>query len=154
MRRCAQLRRNSVSRSETIVGEYIELPDPIPVVREWLVSHPVVGPLVTGCHTVLPPDVVWPAIRLTRVGGTPSVPFRVDDAHFQLDVFAGTEADAGALGVKVRAAMWEMCGWSHSTAHVLHVDELTGPRSVPDDSRTPPTPRVLMTFAVALRPIP
>ena len=111
-----------------------------------------------------PKDTSKPWIRINRVGGTRSLsaPVRLARADLQVDAFAPPapstqtfNGDVGAmqLALLVEAHLFDAIGFATDDGAVAYVTEATGPRSQPDTSRTPPTPRAVFVVAVTVRPI-
>lgn len=117
--------------------------------------------------TVSPADTSTPWIRLHRIGGVRSVsaPMRLAVANVQVDCFApplpplppyplfSGDPGAMALALVAEAALFASAGFANAAGIIAYVSEFQGPQSVPDTSRTPPTPRVLLTLALTVRPI-
>lgn len=99
----------------------------------------------------IPNAPTWPLLRVTRIGGTASVPRRLDAARLQLEAWASTKGAATTLARTAQAAMWEARG-THAGAVISGVDDSLGLQWIPDDSSSPPRPRVLWSQILYLHP--
>lgn len=139
-------------------------PDAVRVTRDWLTSIPELETLVHDRITTRAPALpVFPYITLQQIGGIPRERRRLHRARIQISSWAdfdttvaAVQADelASLVGRTVWAAVHAMEGYRHSTAVVTAVDDELGPQSMPDTSRTPPTPRFIAGIVVFLHPVP
>lgn len=144
---------------------YVVMPDAVILARGVLLASTalttVVGERVV---TSSPPDVSTPWVRLHQIGGarSASAPMHLATRSLQVDAFVPPTApnsglysgDSGAMALALlaEAALFDAAGYSTSVGTIAYVTETQGPFSLPDTSRTPPTPRVLFTLAITLRP--
>lgn len=134
------------------------LPDAVSLLRSCLLDCTDVTDIVDQRISVQSPaDVSSPWVRITRVGGPRSktAPMRIDVPNVQFDCFAPPDAgDVGAMTLArtVSACLFSAANYSDGEGVIAYVTELLGPKSQPDTSRTPPTPRVHFTLAITTRP--
>jgi hypothetical protein len=135
------------------------LPDVVSLVRSCLLESTDVTDLVgQRVATSSPADTSEPWIRLQRIGGpiSKTAPQRIDYPNVQIDCFAPPEPSgelaAMTLARTVRACMFAAAGYTDGEGIIAYVTEPLGPKSQPDTSRTPPTPRVHFTLAITTRP--
>lgn len=128
------------------------MPDAEALVVSYLKSHAALTAIVPAANIATALNTGFPAITITRVGGTPPVPVRLDRATIDISVWGATKAQASAGIRTVCAAMLDMPGLITTTAVVAAVFYVLGPRWLPDDSREPTVPRYLASFAVLARP--
>ena len=145
---------------------YVVMPDVVILAAAVLLADEAVSEIVgTRIASMSPQDVSTPWIRLHRVGGPRSAtaPMRLVTATLQVDAFAPASTpantdlisgDPGAmhLALLAEAALFAAQGFSNNAGVICHVSETQGPQSLPDTSRTPPTPRALFVLALTLRP--
>lgn len=93
-------------------------PDAEAVVVEYL--QMMVGEVNGRVSTKIDPEPIYPLVRLTRVGGTPPVPKRLDRAEIELSVWGNTDKEAWQVAAKALAAMIYMEGYT-SVAHKAFV---------------------------------
>jgi hypothetical protein len=146
------------------------MPDAVLLARGILVADEAVNDAVgTRISTVSPGDTTSAWIRLHQIGGplSESVPQRLATRNIQVDCFAPAtdpsnanliSGDAGAMALALMAesALCDISarGFASNVGVVVRIVEMQGPQSLPDTSRTPPTPRVLFTIAITVHPIP
>ncbi len=134
------------------------LPDVVTLVRNYLLQCVDITAIVDQrIATSSPADTSSPWVRLTRIGGpiSKTAPQWIDYPNVQIDCFAppdGGDLAAMTLARTVRACMFAAANYSDGEGVIAYVTEPLGPRSQPDTSRTPPTPRVHMTLAITTRP--
>lgn len=132
------------------------LPDTERLVRSYLAQVTDITALVgTNISTEQPgtPPAAW--ITFTRLGGPAlaQLPEAMDIARFQFDAWASDKATASTIARTLRAAL------RASTNYILPTVGTLGGCSIitdiawqPDTSRTPPTPRYVLTVDVYARP--
>lgn len=134
------------------------LPDAVALAINCLLACDDVTDIVGDrVSTQSPSDVSSPWVRVTRVGGaiSPTAPQRIDYPNIQIDCFAPPDdGDLGAMTLArtVRACFFNAANFSDGQGVIGRVKEPLGPKSQPDTSRTPPTPRVHLTLAITTRP--
>lgn len=137
------------------------LPSAVNLVRSCLLECTEVTDLVgQRVATSSPADVSSPWIRITRIGGPVSktAPQRIDYPSIQVDCFAPPEgANGGDLGADTlartaRACLLNAANYTDGEGVMGRITEPLGPKSQPDTSRTPPTPRVHFTLSITTRP--
>lgn len=135
------------------------LPDVISLVRSCLLACTDVTDIVGQRVSVASPqDTGTPWVRITRVGGPISrtAPQRLDNPSVQFDCFAPPgegDIEAMTLARTVRACMFNAANYTDGEGVIAYVTEPLGPRSQPDTSRTPPTPRVHLTLSIITHPV-
>lgn len=102
----------------------------------------------------LPEAKMWPAIRVTRWGGSPKVahPFVLDRALVQVDVWATRKQAAWDLSSRVQESLTS----DFPGVHALGVVTLVEPGQFsyrPDDVFDPPIPRYVLDFTIYARPL-
>ena len=93
-------------------------------------------------------------VVVTRIGGTPSIAYRVDNPRLDVDCYAASKAAAHDLAQIVSAQLHDLPEGDHSAlgAVVSHVRDDVGLQFLPDpDTRAP---RYLFTVALAVHPLP
>jgi hypothetical protein len=107
-------------------------------------------------YTVLPNNIDFPLLLITRMGGVHEVvippPLWVEEAILQFDSYADTKSLARLLMDTVRSALVAMIGKVTADAVILNVL----PGSVfwlPDDSYAPVKPRYIVDCTVTYRPV-
>lgn len=129
-------------------------PDAEAVVVAWLADHAAVAAIVGDrIATELDADPTFPCLRVTRTGGLPAVPRRLDSASIYVEAFgAPDEGSAGSslLARTTRAALRDVEGQTVDGAVVTAVDDETGLLNLPDDTRDPTIPRHAFTVSVCL----
>jgi hypothetical protein len=119
---------------------------------EWLKAHPaVVAEVGQRVWTSLPKEPSFPALRLFRVGGAPTIEQHLDVARIQVESFALSKYDARFVAATAQAALHVMVG-VHDQGVVTAVEDAIGPIWAPD----PPTnrPRYHFDVFVYLHPSP
>ena len=131
------------------------LADPIPAIREWLMSDPAIAAMAIGgvVHRT-PEPLVLPLVRITRIGGG-GHRFGLqgwDSIRLQVDTFADwqNEPQAMALHNLVRNRLLALCEASFSFGGVQLgcPQENSGPSQTWDESRTAPAAWVRSDWAV------
>jgi hypothetical protein len=93
-------------------------------------------------------------VVITRIGGVPSIAYRVDNPRLDVDCYAADKAAAHDLAQLVRARLHELPTGDHTAfgAVVAHVRDDVGLQFLPDpDTRAP---RYLFSVALAVHPSP
>jgi len=93
-------------------------------------------------------------VVVTRIGGLPSIAYRVDNPRLDVDCYAADKAAAHDLAQFVRARLHELPTGDHTAfgAVVSHVRDDVGLQFLPDpDTRAP---RYLFSVALAVHPSP
>lgn len=87
-------------------------------------------------------------VVVTRIGGVPSLPFRIDNPRLDVDCYADSKEAAHDLAQQARVALHELPNGDHTAlgAVVSHVTDDTGLQWLPD----PDTSAARYTFAVRL----
>lgn len=150
------------------VAPYVVMPDVILLALSVLNAdenvQDALGDLSGRVGTYSPEDASTAWIRLHRIGGVRSLtaPMRLVDATIQVDCFAPAsvpngpliqgDPGAAALALYAEAALFASAGYSNAAGVIAYVRETQGIQSLPDTSRTPPTPRCLFTVAITARP--
>lgn len=119
---------------------------------EWLKSHPAVDAEVgQRVWTSFPKQPTFPAIRLFRVGGTPTIEQHLDVARIQVEAFATSKYDARLVAATAQAALHVMPG-VYAEGVVTCVEDALGLVWAPD----PPTnrPRYHFDVFVYIHPTP
>jgi hypothetical protein len=117
------------------------------VVTTYLRNQPDVFALVgTQVSTELPASPVFPLLRVSRIGGTPAVPRRLDAAHLQIEAWATTKATARNVAATAHAALWAAGNATNNGAVITGVDDTLGLSWLPD----PVTGRPRYIFGVAV----
>lgn len=146
---------------------YAVMPDAVLLARGVLVADTAVSEAVgVRVVTVSPQDTSTAWIRLHALGGPRSLtaPQRLADRYIQVDCFAPAnspngpliQGDAGAMALALlaEAALFASAGFASSVGVIAYVKEQQGIQSLPDSSRTPPTPRCLFTLSFTVHPLP
>jgi hypothetical protein len=122
------------------------LPDAVRIVVDHLeaAALPLIGARVYGFD--LPANPTFPAVRVSRFGGTNVVNQRLDGARVQIEVLGGTDEQAWDATASVRAELWDMEGTTGATGTVTGIEELSGPAWLPD----PRTERARWTWDIRL----
>jgi len=145
----------------------VVMPDAVLLARGVLVADPAVSEAINDrVVTVSPQDTSTAWVRLHALGGARSLsaPQRLADRSIQVDCFAPASSPSGplisgdsgamALALLAEAALFASAGFCNSAGVIVYVRELQGPQSLPDSSRVPPTPRVLLTVVLTVHPLP
>lgn len=122
------------------------------LVAGHLRSVPEVVALVGArVYTAIPPEPVFPLVRLTRIGGTPAVPAHLDRARLQIEAWGTSKAQARDLAETVHAALYDMPG-QYPAGMVTAVEDDLGLTWQPD----PDTDRDRYLFGVTVytHPLP
>jgi hypothetical protein len=93
-------------------------------------------------------------VVVTRIGGVPSIAYRVDNPRLDVDCYGPDKAAAHDLAQLARARLHELPTGDHTAlgAVVAHVRDDVGLQFIPDpDTRAP---RYLFTVALAVHPSP
>lgn len=108
----------------------------------------------TRVYTALPKDPVFPAVRITRIGGVPvtSLPLWLDSANVQVDVFGGAKATTQEIAETIRWLCSERMLGLHDEGVVTKV-RAGALRWLPDDTYTPAKNRFLIDMTVFTRPL-
>lgn len=129
------------------------MPDAEAVVIAFLKAHAgLVAAIPAANISTAVNTAIWPVLTIARVGGTPTVAVRLDNATIDVSVWGATKTQASIVMRTACAAMLDMAGHVAASAVVTGVFYVLGPRWLPDDGRTPTIPRYLASFAVLIRP--
>jgi hypothetical protein len=132
------------------------LPDTERLVRSYLVQVSELTTLVgTNISTEQPGNVASAWITFARFGGPAlgSLPEAMDVARFQFDAWATDKATANTIARTLRAALRASTNYRLATVGTLGgCSIVTDLAWQPDTSRTPPTPRYVLTVDVYARP--
>lgn len=131
------------------------LPDTERLVRAYLVQVPELTALVgTNISTEQPGNTPAAWVTFTRLGGPSlaSLPEAMDIARFQFDAWASDKATASTIARTLRAALRASTNYTLATVGTLGgCSIVTDVAWMPDTSRTPPTPRYVLTVDVYAR---
>ena len=131
------------------------LPDAVLVTRAYLLTVSELTALVgTRIATRSHSTPAYPYVRLQRIGGTAAVRNRLDAARLQAEAYGADEASASTTARTLLAALLAMEGYTTASVTVTGVEEELGPQWLPDDVRTPATPRFVLGVSVYLHPLP
>lgn len=99
-------------------------------------------------YGAIPAEPAWPLIRVTRVGGSPVVPRRLDRARIQVEAFGNDKADARDAADAARLALMgaEATSFPDLNAYVTAVDDDLGLQWLPDSDTK--RPRYLFVLGV------
>lgn len=132
------------------------LPDTERLVRAYLVQVTEITALVgTNVSTEQPGTTPASWITFTRLGGPslPALPEAMDVARFQFDAWATSKATASTIARTLRAALRASTNYTLATVGTLGgCSIVTDIAWTPDTSRTPPTPRYVLTVDIYARP--
>jgi hypothetical protein len=138
------------------------LPDPLKLCRDYLASSATVTAIVGTRIRVNATDPTWPSLRLTALSSTETTRRRIDRVLLQIDcwcapgdasVTGSGDAAAQLLARTVRAALVESPNYVGTGAVIAGISGVAM-HPAPDTTRTPPTPRWVVTFALYVRPNP
>lgn len=132
----------------------VVIPDTEAMVSSFLRSRSEVTTLVAQrVFGELPKEPSYPAVRITRVAGSPvtDTHLSLDAPLLQLDVFGGTKAQARTIAATCMAVIAEL------PLTVVDGGYVTGVRFgslayQPDDAFSPPKPRYRFDVTVFARP--
>ena len=132
------------------------LPDTERLVRSYLAQVTDITALVgTNISTEQPGTLPAAWITFTRLA-SPSydkLPEAMDVARFQFDAWATDKATASTIARTLRAALRASTNYTLATVGTLGgCSIVTDIAWQPDDSRTPPIPRYVLTVDVYARP--
>lgn len=131
------------------------LPDVPKLARGWLLTQVELTSLVgQRVSTRSPGTIVYPYVTLQRIGGLPTISYRLDSARIQVDCWAETEGTASRVARVARAALHRMEGYTTGEATVTGVEDDLGMTWLPDTVRHPPTPRFLFGVVIHAHSIP
>jgi hypothetical protein len=156
-RRPAAVRR----RVAAVVPEVDVAPLPLAAVavRDWLTGTLVAGgvagvEVATRLAPTYHPHTQGPAVRVQLVSGVATDGLPDGDALVQLDVYAGTDADAALLALRVANALH---GLSHArlSAYLVHLVAAHGLSTRPllDTSVDPPADRYIVECYLTVGPL-
>lgn len=130
------------------------MPDPVIVVRAYLLDQPVVTD-ITGdrISTDFPEVPSWPRVRISAINVRQRFPKRFDRALMQFDCYAEIDPDAARLAQSVRAALAAVASWVGPDAVLTGTTDVVIV-SLPDDAFTPAMPRWAVSAYVYLRSNP
>lgn len=127
------------------------LPDAELVVARYLRAHSEVALRVgMRVYTELPPDPVWPLVRLVRIGGVAEENGYIDRARIQVDAWAASKFEARIVAATVQAALFAAPGSVVSGAVFGEVVNDLGVTWSPDPATG--QPRYLFGVRVLLHP--
>lgn len=148
----------------------VVMPDAVLLARSVLAQDTAIADAVGNrIGTMSPEEATSPWIRLHQIGGplSATVPWRLATRNIQVDCFVPPtdptnklllSGDAGAMALALLAESalldYSVRGFASTVGVIVDVVEFQGPQSLPDTSRKPPTPRVLFSIAVTVRPNP
>lgn len=131
------------------------LPDVVALVGNLFREHPLITDFSNvKIGTRSPDEEVEYWIRISRIGGEPIVIQRLDRAFIQVDCFSLIgDPEAMDLARAAHAVLFAALGYSDTDGIITAVEPMQGLQSLPDTSKTPPTPRVTFTSIVSARPV-
>ena len=122
------------------------LPDAELLAVNYLRSVGAVTSLVGNrVYTDIPAGSAYPLLRLTRIGGIPTIPQHLDVARIQIDAWGTTKFQARTVAATAQAVMHDAVG-AHTEGVVSNVEDDLGLTWSPD----PDTDQSRYTFAVAV----
>lgn len=134
------------------------MPDAEELLSGFLRSQAEVTALVADrIYTSLPKEKVWPLVRLTRIGGSPTTA-PADDALLsdapvlQVEVWGGPKKIAWLTAETIRAVVADRIVGVH-TPGVVEGFAFGTARYLPDESFDPAKPRVLFDLTLHTRPV-
>lgn len=133
-----------------------KLPNIQKLLSEFLRGHPEVEALVgERIYTTLPAGHnTWPAVRLTRIGGSAIPPARVMDRPIvQIDCWGGPKAVALDVAETIAQVIAEELPGRHADGYVYGGDSVVfGPlRDMPDTTFDPARPRFVFDVTLLTR---
>lgn len=131
------------------------LPDAEVLVIQALMAQPELAPLGGRIYSVMPKDMAFPLVRVTRYGGDPlhpGGPYWIDQPVLAVHLWAqGSHAEARQLGELLRACCAQRLvgAWAQGVVASAAVSSLV---SDPDPTFTPPKPRTRFTASLRTHP--
>jgi len=130
--------------------------DVVASLRTWLLADPALTGLVADrIYHRLPSDVTWPAIRLTRVGGTRTASGTRDRPLVMVDVFdadpVAATATAEAVRDRLNAIEFGAATGQATALGICGATEQGGPRQTWDTTRDPAISHQSMTWQFCTR---
>lgn len=99
----------------------------------------------TRVYTAVPADPSFPLVRVSRIGGIPTIPQHLDVARLQVDAWGTTKHQARTVAATAQAALHAATG-THAQGVLTGVDDDLGLSWQPD----PETDQPRYVFGVAL----
>lgn len=128
------------------------LPDIEALVIDWALESDAVNTVDDRIYGALPNNPIFPAIRVTRVGGAPPQRLHwLDEALLQVDVFGGPKATARLLAATFAAELSVNLAGVHDLG-VVTAAVAGGLQWQPDESFTPAKPRYTFDALVTYHP--
>lgn len=128
------------------------LPDIEALVIAWALDTDEVNTVGDRIYGALPNDPIFPAIRVTRVGGAPPQRLHwLDEALLQVDVFGGPKATARLLAATFAAHISTNLAGVHDLG-VVTAATAGGLQWAPDESYAPAKPRYTFDATVTYHP--
>lgn len=129
------------------------LPDIEALVIAWALDSDAVNTVSDRIYGALPNNPTFPAIRITRVGGTPPQRLHwLDEALLQVDVFGGSKATTRLLAATFAAELSVNLVGIHPLG-VVTAAAAGGLQWQPDESFAPAKPRYTFDAAVTYHPL-
>lgn len=102
-------------------------------------------------YTSIPADPTYPLVRVTRIGGVPTIRQHLDVARLQIDAWGTTKFEARTVAATAQAVLHATVG-AHDEGVVTAVEDDLGMSWQPDPETD--RPRYLFGVAVYLHPNP
>lgn len=99
----------------------------------------------TRVYTEIPAQPTWPLLRITRIGGLPTIRQHLDVARIQIDAWGTTKYQARTAAATAQAAIHAAVG-PHTQGVVTAVEDDLGLTWAPD----PDTNQARYTFGVSV----
>lgn len=129
------------------------LPDIEALVIAWALDSEAVNTVSDRIYGALPSNPTFPAIRITRVGGTPPQRLHwLDEALLQVDVFGGPKATTRLLAATFAAELSTSLVGTHALG-VVTAATAGGLQWQPDEAFTPAKPRYTFDATVTYHPL-
>ncbi len=129
------------------------LPDIEALVIAWALDSDDVNTVDDRIYGALPANPTFPAIRVTRIGGTPPQRLHwLDEALLQVDVFGGPKATARLVAATFAAHLSANLTGTHDLGVVTAVT-VGGLQWQPDESFSPAKPRYTFDAQVTYHPL-
>ncbi len=135
------------------------MPDVEYVLRDFLLAQTEVTTFTSEIHKAqLPAGVTWPAVKLTRITGSPLIetPNQYDESRVQVDVFGGPQRTANRLAETIRSVISaRMLNYQHADGTITY-GYSDPPIYQPDTELTGdqggPRPRYIVDVTMTSRP--
>lgn len=130
----------------------VAFPDSEYIAVRWLNASPLID---APARTDL---VGWTAgqqrLVIARLGGVPSLPYRIDNPRLDIGAWAETKAAAHDLAQLARSVLHDLPNGDHTDlgAVVAHVRDEVGLQWLPDPDTN--TPRYIFVLSLTVRPHP